>query len=46
VTGLLRGLSRNYIQVEYAASEDLVNRETAVRVERIQGGRVLGRLAE
>jgi threonylcarbamoyladenosine tRNA methylthiotransferase MtaB len=45
-SGFIRGLSRNYIQVEFPAFEGLVNREAAVRVERVHGGRVLGRLAE
>jgi threonylcarbamoyladenosine tRNA methylthiotransferase MtaB len=45
-SGVIRGLSRNYIQVEFPASEELVNREAAVRVERVHGGRVLGRLVE
>lgn len=45
-TERIRGLSRNYIQVEYPAFKDLVNREAAVLIERVQGGRVLGRLAE
>ena len=45
-SGVVRGLSRNYIQVEYPASEEMVNREAAVRVEQIHGGRALGRLAE
>jgi threonylcarbamoyladenosine tRNA methylthiotransferase MtaB len=45
-SGLIRGLSRNYIQVEYPAIEGLVNREAAVRVESVHGGRALGRLAE
>lgn len=45
-SGLVRGLSRNYIQVEYPATEGLINREAAVRVERIHGGLALGRLAE
>jgi len=45
-SGCIRGLSRNYIQVEFPASEGLVNREAAVRFERVNCGRVLGRLAE
>ncbi|GFE61402.1 tRNA (N(6)-L-threonylcarbamoyladenosine(37)-C(2))-methylthiotransferase MtaB [Geobacter sp. AOG2] len=45
-TGLIRGLSRNYIQVEYPAPQDMVNREVVVRVECIQEGRVLGRRTE
>ena len=45
-SGLVRGLSRNYIQVEYPASEEMVNREAAVRVERVHGGRVLGMMTE
>lgn len=44
--GHIRGLSRNYIQVEYLAPQNLVNREVSVRIEHIHGGRVLGRLAE
>jgi len=43
-TGSIVGLSRNYIQVEYPASESLVNREVAVLIERIEGGRAQGRL--
>jgi len=45
-SGLMRGLSRNYIQVEYPAPEGLINREAAVRIEHIHGGRALGSLAE
>ncbi|KAB0669497.1 tRNA (N(6)-L-threonylcarbamoyladenosine(37)-C(2))-methylthiotransferase MtaB [Oryzomonas sagensis] len=44
-TGRIRGLSRNYLQVDYAASEELVNREAAVVIERIRDGVLLGRLA-
>jgi len=44
-TGCIKGLSRNYIQVEYPASQNLVNREVAVLVERIREGRAMGRLA-
>jgi threonylcarbamoyladenosine tRNA methylthiotransferase MtaB len=41
-SGLLKGLTRNYIQVEYAATGALVNREVSVKVESIEGGRAVG----
>jgi threonylcarbamoyladenosine tRNA methylthiotransferase MtaB len=44
-SGLLKGLTRNYLQVEYAATGELVNREISVRVEGvegIEGGRAVG----
>ncbi|QEM68099.1 tRNA (N(6)-L-threonylcarbamoyladenosine(37)-C(2))-methylthiotransferase MtaB [Geobacter sp. FeAm09] len=44
-TGCIKGLSRNYLQVEYAAAEELVNREATVVIEQIRDGRALGRLA-
>jgi len=44
--GTVRGLSRNYIQVEYPGPKDLVNREVGVRVEGIRDGLALGRLVE
>ena len=44
VRGVVRGLSRTYLQVEYPGDERLLNREVTVRVEGLREGRCVGRL--
>ena len=41
-TGRVRGLTRNYLQVEYPGDSTLLNREVLVHVEHIEGGSCRG----
>lgn len=43
-TGVVRGISRNYLQLEYQGTAELLNCEVAVKVETITGDSCLGRL--
>ena len=45
-TGLLKGLSRNYIPVLIAGRDDLMNQEITVRVTSVEGEEVKGEIAQ
>jgi threonylcarbamoyladenosine tRNA methylthiotransferase MtaB len=42
-TGLMNGLSRNYLEVCYPATPLLLNQEVVVQVDKLKDGRLLGR---
>jgi threonylcarbamoyladenosine tRNA methylthiotransferase MtaB len=41
-TGRVRGLTRNYLQVEYPGDSTLLNREVLVHIDRVEGERCRG----